>query len=65
MMNLTDLQICLLRQYWLDFDEDLGRKLYREEKARQMTMPRFKVDDLIDDLGYTEEEAEAETRGQA
>jgi len=66
--GLSDNQISLLMQYWLDFDERAIREVYRERKAKEEAKPKFRKKDLMDDLGFTEEEAEAEierlTRGQ-
>jgi hypothetical protein len=50
-------------RYWLDYDEDSIRAIYRDNKAKQMSMPRFSKEELMEDLGYTEEEAEVEIGG--
>jgi hypothetical protein len=53
--SLGDEQIDLLFQYWLDYDEEIIRKAYREREAERRNKPRFRKKDLLD-LGYTEEQ---------
>ncbi len=48
----TDEQASILFQYWVSYDEDVIRKLWRERANR----PQFSTEDLRD-LGYTDEEA--------
>jgi hypothetical protein len=53
--RINDEQIDLLFQYWLDYDEEIIRKVYRERQADRRSKPSFRKEDLID-LGYTEEQ---------
>ncbi len=48
----TDEQASILFQYWVSYDEDVIRKLWRERANK----PQFSIDELRD-LGYTDEEA--------
>jgi hypothetical protein len=61
--GLSDNQISLLMQFWLDHDENAMRAYYRERKSRNQEKPKFKAEDLRE-LGYTEEEIREITRGQ-
>ncbi|MDR1904601.1 MAG: hypothetical protein LBQ88_20240 [Treponema sp.] len=53
--ELTDNQISLLLQYWLDYDEDHFRRAYREKKAIEQSKPQFDRQALYD-MGYTDAE---------
>jgi hypothetical protein len=53
--RVSDEQIDMLFQYWLDYDEDVIRRVYRERQAERLNKPRFKKKDLLN-LGYTEEQ---------
>jgi len=48
----SDEQASILFQYWVQYDEDLIRKAWRERASR----PKFSAEELRD-LGYTDEEA--------
>jgi hypothetical protein len=45
----------LLFQYWLDYDEEIICKVYRERQAERRNKPSFRKADLLD-LGYTEKQ---------
>jgi hypothetical protein len=45
----------LLFQYWLDYDEEIIRRVYREQAAERRNKLSFRKKDLLD-LGYTEEQ---------
>ena len=53
--ELSDLQISLLMQYWLDYDEDNARRSYREDQSRKKAKPQFNENSLRE-LGYSDEE---------
>ena len=55
--RLTDEQTSVLFQYWLDYDEDIARKMYREKRATEVTKPAFDGEELRS-LGYSEQEIE-------
>jgi hypothetical protein len=42
-------------QFWLDYDEDVMRRVYRERKAAELSKPKLKREDLYK-AGYTDEE---------
>jgi hypothetical protein len=46
----------MLFQYWLDYDEEVIRSAYRERQAERQNKPRFRKRDLLNLLGYTEEQ---------
>lgn len=54
---LTDEQAAVLFQYWLDYDEDIARRVYREKKAEEDAKPSYDVDELRA-MGYPEDEIE-------
>jgi hypothetical protein len=54
--RLSEEQIDLLFQYWLDYDEEVIRSAYRERQAERQNKPRFRKKDLLNLLGYTEEQ---------
>jgi hypothetical protein len=56
--RLRDEQVDVLFQYWLDYDEEIIRKNYREQQAERQNKPSFRKKDLLD-LGYTEEQIAA------
>jgi hypothetical protein len=41
-------------QYWLDYDEEYSRKVYREQQAAERSKPKFDRQELYE-LGYTDE----------
>lgn len=53
--RVSEEQIDLLFQYWLDYDEEIIRKSYREQQIERRNKPSFRKKDLLD-LGYTEEQ---------
>jgi hypothetical protein len=59
LLDLTDDQIGLLMQYWLDYDEEYFRRTYRERKAVETSKPEFNRQALYD-IGYTDEEIDNE-----
>jgi predicted nucleic acid-binding protein len=61
--DLSDNQISLLMQFWLDYDEESMRLSYRKRKADEQAKPKYKNEDLKE-IGYTDEEIEELTRGQ-
>ena len=53
--QVSDEQIDMLFQYWLDYDEEIIRRVYRERQAERLNKPSFRKKDLLG-LGYTEEQ---------
>jgi hypothetical protein len=59
MENLTDNQISLLMQYWLDYDEEYFRGIYQKQKAAETSRTKFNRQCLYD-AGYTDEEIDSD-----
>jgi hypothetical protein len=59
--RLTEEQTTVLFQYWLDYDEEMTRKAYREKSANEDMKPSFDPDELRQ-IGYSDEDIEKITR---